>query len=1439
MKRLLLLFTLLSAALTTARSQTTFAEPTKHKLQSAGVNLPNPLSGNVTTGWSAIGDSTIALKFELFGKPTKTITFSPGGNYVLQNGSAVLDQLTFNGGFMKYKPPTGNQFNLGLFYNPATGTYDFRADPVSASSGGGPGLRPVASAPVHSTDPGTAGDYFIDDAAQRIYEFRRRINGTSTWYYYNGVTNFNSPADLPSAPILSGNYAQGQVVMSWSHPGGVTGFELFRSTGNPDNFGLLPNAIFGDARNFIDRSAGEGLTHYYRIRAYNPSGTSGFSNVWSVTTQVQPLQRQLVMNTHIHTAGVDSAVARHMTAICFHAQWKEINPSPGVYTFTALNAAVNYAIAQGLKVAVNVYFLREFETAGPQPDGYFATSPASGGFEDSDLMYWSDGSQIRINPVVTHYSVIPTLTSSRARAARSGTLAALAQNLKAHHAAGKILYVSGVIGSAGELSYPWGGNTDVEKAKWSDYSAPTVAKFRDWLAARYSGLPGINAAWGTSYGSLGQIQPALFATTSNLFPTVDTESKKDWMRFRMVELRGFLADFNASVKAVAPIPCLVFLSEFGSYIHNYPFASTNLALFGSGFEAVYSSAGSSPSAADYAKTSVPDIVKGTHGAGVIAATEIDDDDTGTFFVGGAWTTTDAGVAKAASEKFFAHGGEWMHITDLGHFPWNATRGDLQYLKNTYCSPGNNTPAARNPQASGTYTMTDLLLGGDDMKQRSVWNSLSGTSRQVDIKHIDDFTGYVAPPVVLPPSLTLSVSAYTSGGAVGAARFGVQQANIPGDVFIRLFGGKTGEVMTNLGNQAALAQFFNPGEFIQTGFTYPATYKAEVRATLPGGEVVSNQVVFSFNASGVFSLGEAPPTPTLRPTLSYRKSGANSFLDWSYSGPQTAPLSSAIIQRKTGTGSFGDWGGTNATDATIPITLPGAPTIQTYRLRYNAEAIVPPQSEWSNEISVNSAGQYFYSEAPYQLVTDPQPSCTGCTVVPRLVTTENNSSTPRSQDYPTFTTPFLAFYFGDGSAQVHLDALRTGFSHVDSKTFLESGKTANGKAVIGADVPYTRRARMMYENALLRPGSVRWKTGFLPLNTQQEQDIQDDVTEFFGGNAGAYNDGKVDQVNLANFEFGPYPGSGLSVVDQFEDLRRTRVLLPLRNLKGTGPWASNSLFAIAARPIWPSWSAQQDLTDRLGYFKPILYTSAGYEADFGTYPAQNKEFWEKQGSWVWQLITNTEITKAQGLPRPGGLIAPYHERFQGYADNAANWKYYKLRPDVIEGCAIWPYATGAEWTALWNFGRRAGEWYNSEEAFRRGLYRINEIADVLKAADRQYIVPEWSSDGGTTYQKSRHETGIASLVGGSMGEESVNGLSGDANEVRSAVDAPGGFTITAPTLPRRIWVRGVVGGGKIALFAQDAWEWTDAVTRDIKIRWNGVVYDVRLHGRKISIVKKAL
>ena len=106
-------------------------------------------------------------------------------------------------------------------------------------------------------------------------------NNTYFWNQYPvSATDFDPNAPLPpAAPTVTMTYSDsGKPKLTWNAVSGATSYRVFRSESRGTGYSLLGTTT---ATSYVNTGAAVGKTYYYRVKAVNSVGTSGYSNIVS------------------------------------------------------------------------------------------------------------------------------------------------------------------------------------------------------------------------------------------------------------------------------------------------------------------------------------------------------------------------------------------------------------------------------------------------------------------------------------------------------------------------------------------------------------------------------------------------------------------------------------------------------------------------------------------------------------------------------------------------------------------------------------------------------------------------------------------------------------------------------------------------------------------------------------------------------------------------------------------------------------------------------------------------------------------------------------------------------------------------------------------------------------------------------------------------------
>jgi hypothetical protein len=103
-----------------------------------------------------------------------------------------------------------------------------------------------------------------------------------------------APASSPNAPtnLAASAFSSSRIDLSWKdNSGDETGFKIERSPNGASWTQIAtvgPGSVAGGTITYPNTGLSSGATYWYRVRAYNGAGNSGYSNVATATTQAAP-----------------------------------------------------------------------------------------------------------------------------------------------------------------------------------------------------------------------------------------------------------------------------------------------------------------------------------------------------------------------------------------------------------------------------------------------------------------------------------------------------------------------------------------------------------------------------------------------------------------------------------------------------------------------------------------------------------------------------------------------------------------------------------------------------------------------------------------------------------------------------------------------------------------------------------------------------------------------------------------------------------------------------------------------------------------------------------------------------------------------------------------------------------------------------------------------
>ncbi len=211
-------------------------------------------------------------------------------------------------------PPVSAEKPSVKIYYPATGDtvfigrniVQFKADDAI----GGPGLDHlevfVNSVSTEHVFLPTDTVYFdvSEEGAGSMIQFYMIAYSKSGAYQSSGVQKNIFVSNAPQAPskLSLSTFGSNSVLLLWQdNATNESRYELWRSVGNSTSYGTSPYRILDkDQTSYSDFGLNEFVTYYYKVRAYNSYGPSGFSN--EVNTN-GPTGRDAPTNLHAEALG--------------------------------------------------------------------------------------------------------------------------------------------------------------------------------------------------------------------------------------------------------------------------------------------------------------------------------------------------------------------------------------------------------------------------------------------------------------------------------------------------------------------------------------------------------------------------------------------------------------------------------------------------------------------------------------------------------------------------------------------------------------------------------------------------------------------------------------------------------------------------------------------------------------------------------------------------------------------------------------------------------------------------------------------------------------------------------------------------------------------------------------------------------------------------------
>jgi titin len=242
---------------------------------------------------------------------------------------------------------SSSQINLTWVDNAADET-GFKIERSLSATGGFSQIATVAANVTSYQDTGLT--------ASTTYYYRVRAYN-SVESDYSNVASATTLADPPPAPgaLSASAVSSSQINLAWTdNSANESGFKIERSLSATSGFAQVAT-VGANVTTYQDTGLTAGTTYYYRVRAYNSAGDSGYSNTASATTMADPpaapsgLSASAVSSTQINLAWIDNSanesgfkIERSLSATSGFVQVATVGANVTTYQNTGLTASTTY-----------------------------------------------------------------------------------------------------------------------------------------------------------------------------------------------------------------------------------------------------------------------------------------------------------------------------------------------------------------------------------------------------------------------------------------------------------------------------------------------------------------------------------------------------------------------------------------------------------------------------------------------------------------------------------------------------------------------------------------------------------------------------------------------------------------------------------------------------------------------------------------------------------------------------------------------------------------------------------------------------------------------------------------------------------------------------------------------------------------------------------------
>lgn len=245
-------------------------------------------------------------------------------------------------------------------------------DVMSYSCSGAPRVL-VFSNPYVNWNGYPAGISYESSPTTSAENARTLINTAATVAAFRSGSSSTISPTAPAAPsgLVIKSTAYNSVTIGWAdNSSNETGFKVERS-GDGVNYSEIAN-LGADSRTFADGTVAARTPYYYRVRAYNSAGASGYSNTGSVTTPdvpppPPPAPSSVVAVNNADGTALTSWTEQSSAAASFEVRREKWDSRKGTWGGSTIAATVPgsvYSIVDTTGAGTYRYFVRALNAGG-------------------------------------------------------------------------------------------------------------------------------------------------------------------------------------------------------------------------------------------------------------------------------------------------------------------------------------------------------------------------------------------------------------------------------------------------------------------------------------------------------------------------------------------------------------------------------------------------------------------------------------------------------------------------------------------------------------------------------------------------------------------------------------------------------------------------------------------------------------------------------------------------------------------------------------------------------------------------------------------------------------------------------------------------------------------------------------------------------------------